>query len=123
DNISDLDVDVAQKEYNAGDDIEVTVKAQKDGETYKDYNKSGNVKVTVQNGEKKTYTRNVTFKDGTATFTVPAEKASEEVKVTAEFDKQTGTSSEFEIKPGNATKLETVGEANLVVSDRFGNHV
>jgi len=130
--VADLDtlqVSVDKTEYIAGDDIEVTVKAMLDGAVHTQYNNiSGTAKITIVDGnEDKFYNRTLTFENGVATATVPATLAFEQGNVLVEYDEREGTSGDFEVKAGDASKflLNDDGANTLVVTqtDAFDNPI
>ncbi len=89
--LATLDVSTDKTEYTAGNDITVTIKAEKAGTVaHTTFNKSGVATITVGS---KTYLRTVTFVNGVATTTVPATKAGASVTVNATFDSKTDASA------------------------------
>ncbi len=116
-----------KKEYTAGDDIVVTVKAEQPAGTfYNKYNETQTAKVTVGT---KDYIRTLKFVDGVATTTVPATTAGASVAVKVDWISIPGgaaSATNVKVVEAAASKFALAGTTGAVtlgvtLQDNFGN--
>lgn len=127
DDIDGLAVAINKTSYTAGENMQVTITAQKGGLTHTSYNKSGPAVITVYTGggvaTSKFYNRTLTFVNGVASTTIPASLASTiaipNYKLQVSYKLLTQFSELFTVAVGAPSKFiltGTTGSANLVVT-------
>jgi len=117
-------VTVDKTEYTAGDDIVLTIKAEKAGSVaHTDYNSTD--VLTIDVGAKE-YLRTVEFVDGVATTTVPATTAGATVAVNASLGAVTGTAVNVKVVAAEASKFVLTQSTNdlvITLQDDYGNTI
>lgn len=118
-----------KKEYTAGDDIVVTVKAEQPAGTfYNKYNETQTAKVTVGT---KDYIRTLKFVDGVATTTVPATTAGASVAVKVDWTSIPGgvaSATNVKVVEAAASKFVLTGATSaatldIELYDDYGNKI
>jgi len=127
--IDGIEVSVDKSEYQAGDEIEVMVKATIGGVVHTDYNLSGLATITVfDGGANEFYFRTLTFENGIATTKVPAKIAAANIQVDVDYDGFLGSSGQFEIVAGPASKFLLTGNTSspdlgVALTDAYNNPI